>query len=110
MWLGIFAFYHLLAHSFGLPQELGLASVAFGSSLAVLTNLLPVNSFAGFGTQEGGWLLGFGLLGVARELALSTGLGVHLAQLASTIVLGLAGHAAMGWLPARESRDARGVG
>ncbi|HUR28851.1 MAG TPA: lysylphosphatidylglycerol synthase transmembrane domain-containing protein, partial [Planctomycetota bacterium] len=101
MWLGIFVFYCILARSFGLPADLGLADAAFGSSLAVLTNLLPVNSFAGFGTQEGGWVVGFGVLGVPRDLALSTGLGVHLAQLASTIVLGLAGHAAMGWLPGR---------
>jgi uncharacterized protein (TIRG00374 family) len=103
MWLGIFVFYSLLARGFGLPEELGLADAAFGSSLAVLTNLLPVNSLAGFGTQEGGWVLGFGVLGVPRDLALSTGFGVHLAQLASTILLGILGHAAMGWLSSRTS-------
>ncbi|HTF89446.1 MAG TPA: lysylphosphatidylglycerol synthase transmembrane domain-containing protein [Planctomycetota bacterium] len=101
MWFGIFIFYSILARSFGLPPELGLADAAFGSSLVVLSNLLPINSFAGFGTQEGGWVLGFGLLGVPRDLALSTGFGVHLAQLASTIVLGICGHVAMGWLPGR---------
>ncbi len=101
MWLGIFIFYSILARSFGLPENLGLADAAFGSSLAVLTNLLPINSFAGFGTQEGGWVLGFGVLGVPSDVALSTGLGVHLAQLASTIVLGILGHMAMGWLPSR---------
>ena len=101
MWLGIFIFYSILARSFGLPENLGLAEAAFGSSLVVLSNLLPINSFAGFGTQEAGWVLGFGVLGVSRDLALSTGLGVHLAQLASTIVLGIAGHVAMGWLPRR---------
>ncbi|MEO6711751.1 MAG: lysylphosphatidylglycerol synthase transmembrane domain-containing protein [Planctomycetota bacterium] len=101
MWFGIFIFYSILARSFGLPPELGLADAAFGSSLVVLSNLLPINSFAGFGTQEGGWVLGFGLLGVPRGLALSTGFGVHLAQLASTIVLGICGHVAMGWLPGR---------
>ena len=101
MWLGIFAFYGILARGFGLDGDLGISGAAFGSSLAVLTNLLPINSFAGFGTQEGGWVLGFGLLGVPRDLALSTGLGVHLAQLASTVVLGVLGHLAMGWMPRR---------
>ena len=115
MWLGIFCFYSILARSFGLPADLGLADAAFGSSLAVLTNLLPINSFAGFGTQEGGWVAGFGLLGVSSDVALSTGLGVHLAQLASTIVLGLIGHVAMGWLPGRSAaaagaRDAHSKG
>lgn len=98
IWLGIFLFYAILAQSLGLPDTLGLAHIAIGSGFAVLSNLLPINSFAGFGTQEGGWVLGFGLLGVGRELALSTGLGVHVFQLASTVVLGLAGHLAMGLL------------
>jgi uncharacterized protein (TIRG00374 family) len=105
MWLGIFVFYGILARGFGLPEDLGLSGAAFGSGLAVLSNLLPINSFAGFGTQEGGWVLGFGLLGVPRDLALSTGLGVHLAQLASTLLLGLLGHVAMGWIPKRGPAD-----
>lgn len=98
MWLGIFLFYAILAQSLGLPDTLGLAHTAIGSGFAVLSNLLPINSFAGFGTQEGGWVLGFGMLGVERELALSTGLGAHVFQLASTVLLGLAGHLAMGLL------------
>jgi uncharacterized membrane protein YbhN (UPF0104 family) len=66
----------------------------------VLTNLLPINAFAGFGTQEGGWVLGFGLLGVERELALSTGIAVHLVQLSNTVLFGAIGHVAMGLLGA----------
>ena len=37
----------------------------------------------------------------AGDLALSTGLGVHLAQLASTLLLGILGHMLMGWMPRR---------
>lgn len=109
MWALIFLFYGILARGFGLGGELDLARAGFGSSLAVLTNLLPINSFAGFGTQEGGWVLGFGLLGVPRDLALSTGLSVHLAQLASTVLLGALGHAAMGWFPRRSPVEGSGA-
>jgi uncharacterized protein (TIRG00374 family) len=109
MWLGIFVFYGILARGMGMPRDLGLSEYAFGSSLAVLTNLLPINSFAGFGTQEGGWLVGFSLLGIPRDLALSTGLGVHLAQLASTVALGIVGHLAMGWLPSTIERTRAGT-
>lgn len=98
MWFGIFLFYAILAQALGLPDTLGLAHIAIGSGFAVLSNLLPINALAGFGTQETGWVLGFGLLGVERELALSTGLGAHVFQLASTVALGLAGHLAMGLL------------
>jgi len=99
VWAGVFVFYAILARGFGLPAEIGLAEAAFGSSLAVLTNLLPVNALAGFGTQEAGWVLGFGLLGVSRELSFSTGVGVHVVQLFNTCLTGLLGHLAMGALP-----------
>lgn len=105
MWIGIFVTYEILARAFGLDSALGLAHVAFGSSLSIVTNLLPINSFAGFGTQEGGWVLGFGLLGVPRDAALSTGLGVHLAQLASTVLLGLIGQLALLLLPGPRSAE-----
>lgn len=110
MWLGIFLFYAILARGFGLPDSIGLAEAALGSGFAVLSNLLPINSFAGFGTQEGGWVLGFGLLGVSRELALSTGISVHLVQLLNTVILGVAGHLGMGLLPRTGSGDRRGTG
>lgn len=101
MWILIFVFYGVLARGFGLPPEMGVADAAFGSGLAQLTNLLPINGLAGFGTQEAGWVVGFGLLGVPKDLAMSTGLGVHLVQILNTCAFGLAGHFAMGVLGAR---------
>lgn len=104
-WALVFAFYAVLARGTGLPSDIGYAEAMFGSSLAVLFNLLPVNGFAGFGTQEAGWKIGFVLLGVEPELALATGLAVHLVQLADVVLLGLAGHAALGL-----GRSARSAG
>ena len=101
VWLGVFGFYAQLAQGFGLPERIGFVEAAFGSSLAVMTNVLPINAMAGFGTQETGWVLGFGLLGVDRELAFSTGVGVHLVQLAHVVALGALGHVAMGLIGRR---------
>ena len=101
IWLGVFAFYAILARGFGLPQDIGFIEAGFGSSIAVLTNILPINSLAGFGTQELGWVSGFGLLGVDKDLALLTGVGVHLVQLANVCGLGLLGHLGMALLPNR---------
>ena len=86
--------------------EIGFAEAAFGSSVSVMTNVLPVNALAGFGTQETGWVLGFGLLGIDRELAFSTGVSVHLVQLAHVIAFGALGHLVMGFL--RRAPAARG--
>jgi uncharacterized protein (TIRG00374 family) len=105
-WLAIFAFYAILARGLGLPESIGFAEAAFGSSLTVLSNLLPINGFAGLGTQEGGWVLGFGALGVSADLALSTGLGVHAVQLVDTLLLGAVGHAALVLARPRPSSDA----
>jgi uncharacterized protein (TIRG00374 family) len=106
IWGGIFVFYAILAQGFGLPPRIGILEAAFGSSLAVLTNLLPINALAGFGTQETGWVVGFGLLGVPRDLSFATGFGVHVVQLANVCVLGLVGHLAMGILPLPRPRKA----
>jgi len=96
LWLGVFLFYAVLARGLGLSESVELARATFGSGLAVAANLLPINGLAGFGTQEAGWVVGFGALGVSRELALSSGLGAHLVQLANVAAFGLLGHLAMG--------------
>lgn len=96
VWLLIFAFYGVLAQGFGLPDGVGFLHASFGSSVAVLMNLLPINSFAGFGTQEAGWVLGFRWVGVPAEISLPGGVGVHLVQLFDTVLFGVAGHMLMG--------------
>ena len=82
-------------------------ATTFGSGLAVASNLLPINAFAAFGTQEAGWTLGFGWLGVERDLALSTAVAVHLVQLFDVVLLGVLGHLAMG-AGKREARSGSG--
>lgn len=105
VWGGVFAFYAYLARAVGL-DGLGFAGATFGSSLAVATNLLPINAFAAFGTQEAGWALGFGLLGVDRELALSSGVAVHLVQLFDVCLMGLIAHLIMGMGGSRSAEPA----
>lgn len=94
LWGGVFLFYAVLVRGLGLDAT--LMEATFGSALAVLSNVLPVNGFAGFGTQEAGWVLGFAALGVERDLALATGLGAHVVQLVNAALFGLLGHLAMG--------------
>jgi hypothetical protein len=104
VWCGIFCFYVILARGFGMPERIGLVETAFGSGLAIMTNVLPINALAGFGTQETGWVLGFGLLGIEGDAAFSTGVGVHLVQLVNVLLLGVLGHLGMGLLPGARRR------
>jgi hypothetical protein len=101
IWVGAYLFYAVLARGFGLPETITLVEAAFGSGLAMAANLLPVNGFAGFGTQEMGWGAGFVALGVSRDLAVSSGFGAHVVQLVNICILGVLGHLAMGLLPKR---------
>jgi uncharacterized membrane protein YbhN (UPF0104 family) len=101
IWASIFLFCAVLARGLGLPQDMTLAAAAFGSSLAILTAQIPISAFASFGTLEAGWVVGFGVLGVPKDIAVATGLGLHIVQLCNVILLGVLGHVAMGALRKR---------
>lgn len=96
LWSGVVAFYSVLLFAFGWPEgEAVVVPSVLASGFASLANTLPVNGFAGFGTQEGGWVLGMSLWGIDTELALAVGLSAHLVQLGNLILFGLLGHLGM---------------
>ncbi|MBI5363698.1 MAG: flippase-like domain-containing protein [Planctomycetes bacterium] len=107
MWACVFAFCALLGRGFGLPESVGFAAASFGASLAILTSIVPLSAFANFGTLEAGWVLGFGIFGVSREVALATGTGLHVVQLVLAIAFGVAGHVGMGLVARSRSDGAR---
>jgi len=88
IWIGVDMFYYILMRDLGFVN-LGPGDVAFGASAAILTNLLPINSFAGLGTQEWGWSWGFEQLGLTRTEAAASALAVHAVQLVNVGLLGL---------------------
>lgn len=101
IWVGVFLFYALLARGFGM-EHLTLAEATFGAGLAILFSLLPVSAFAGFGSQDAGWVIGFVAVGVERALAAESGLAIHLIYAAHIVVLGVLGHA---WARRRAARS-----
>ena len=106
LWGGGIAFYSVLLHSFGWPEgQAVIVPAVLASGFASLANTLPVNGFAGFGTQEGGWVLGMSLWGVDPELALAVGVSAHLVQLGNLVLLGMLGHLGMAIYPRPESPE-----
>jgi uncharacterized membrane protein YbhN (UPF0104 family) len=101
IWASIFLFCAVLARGLGVPESTSLAAATFGASWAILAAQIPISAFASFGTFEAGWVLGFGLLGVPKDIAIATALGFHVVQLFNVIALGLIGHFAMGALRKR---------
>ncbi len=94
VWLLVFGFYAVLARGLGMT-ELTFPAAVFGAGLAILSTLLPVNGFAGFGVQDAGWVFGFTALGVGAEVATQSGLAAHFVYLTNLCLFGLMGHAAM---------------
>jgi uncharacterized membrane protein YbhN (UPF0104 family) len=94
-WLAVFLFCAILARGLGIGEQIGLFEATFGSALAIITSLVPLSAFANFGTFEAGWTGGFGLFGVPADVAVATGVGLHLVQLVHVVALGLLGHAGM---------------
>lgn len=93
LWCGVICFYAVLLPAFGWPEgELVVVPAVLAAGFATLANLLPVNGFAGFGTQEGGWVVGMSLWGVDPELALAIGVSAHLVQLGNVCLFGVLGH------------------
>ncbi|MFT7679157.1 MAG: uncharacterized membrane protein YbhN (UPF0104 family) [Planctomycetota bacterium] len=95
IWALVFAYYGMLARGLGL-DSLGPFEAVFGASLAVLSNLLPINGFAGFGTQDGGWLFGYMAMGASEQAAMASGLAFHIIYIAGMSLFGIIGHAFAG--------------
>ncbi len=113
VWFCIFGFYAMLARGMNIDaafeDPLSFAEAVFGSSLAVLANLLPVNGAAGVGTQELGWTTGFVLLGIDESRALTVGLAVHFVQLFNVVTVGFFCHMAMKSMARAERIDFEGL-
>ena len=68
-----------LLKSRGIPlSQIGFGRMILGVTAAEMTALLPIRGLAGFGTWESAWALAFGVMALPPELAVVSGLGIHL--------------------------------
>ncbi|OGP77224.1 MAG: hypothetical protein A2V86_00755 [Deltaproteobacteria bacterium RBG_16_49_23] len=75
-WMMIFYVFYAFLRGFGI--EVSLLKVVFGSTIAVIANALPISGLGNWGTLEAGWTAGFLIVGLSKEEAIATGLGVHI--------------------------------
>lgn len=62
----------------GFGINLPFTKMLFGSTISVIVNALPISGIGNWGTMEAGWIAGFLLVGISKEKAIATALGVHL--------------------------------
>lgn len=89
IWLLHFATYALIVRALGLP--IGVLETMLGGAASVASSFLPIGGIGTFGTLEVGWVLGFVLVGLDREQAVLSGLGVSLATFGYAVIFGLVG-------------------
>jgi glycosyltransferase 2 family protein len=70
---------------------LSIWEVCLGSTVIVITTILPIHSFGGFGTTETVWASIYIALGVSKDLAITSGIGIHLILFSYLLIIGVAG-------------------
>ncbi|MEM6671458.1 MAG: lysylphosphatidylglycerol synthase domain-containing protein [Planctomycetota bacterium] len=92
VWAAVLGVYAVLGTGVGLTG-LSAFDLVFGSSLAILGSLVPINGFLGFGMLDMGWAWGFAAVGVPEDRAVATGLAFHTLYVVGVGLLGALGHA-----------------
>jgi len=75
-WGMIFWTFYAFLRGFGI--EVPFTKMVLGSTVAVIGNALPISGIGNWGTLEAGWTVGFFMVGLSKEKAITTGFGVHI--------------------------------
>ena len=91
--VGIWLFLYSLNYTLIRAMDINLYffAVLLGSTFAMFTTVLPIQGIGGFGTFESGWAVGFITMGLAKEVAISSGFGYHIMILIYFMILGCYG-------------------
>lgn len=85
-WIMVFWMFYAFMRGFGI--EISFLKVVFGSTVAIITNALPISGLGNWGTLEAGWAAGFLMVGLSKEKAIATGFGVHIVVFVISVVVG----------------------
>ncbi|RCV65847.1 hypothetical protein C5S53_01715, partial [Methanophagales archaeon] len=89
VWCFQYAMLYILANAMGI--SLTSWCMLFALTFVFFTSVLPIQTIGGFGIIEGGWALGFMVMGVPKELAISSSFCFHVILLFFTLVIGIPG-------------------
>ena len=89
IWIALYSVNYTLIIAMGI--DIPFWAVLFASTFAFVTMILPIQGFAGVGTMEGGWAIGFILMGLTKEVAIISGFSAHLIIIFYFSILGLIG-------------------
>lgn len=93
LWMCLYLADYALVNALGL--ELDILTVMFVATFCYITSILPVHGIAGFGTVEGSLSIGFIIVGISRDIAISSSFALHIIAFSFFLSLGVLGMLAM---------------
>jgi uncharacterized protein (TIRG00374 family) len=90
IWFILYSLNYTLIKS--LDMDIGFFEVLLASTFVVFMSVLPVQGLGGFGTYEVGWTIGFIGIGLTKELAINSGIVIHIIGIIYYVLLGMYGY------------------
>lgn len=87
VWGALYTFSFLIIRAFSV--DMTYFESVLGATASVLTNVLPINSFGSFGTMEAGWVGGYMLVGVKKNIAIISAFTYHLVNFFTAGIIAL---------------------
>lgn len=104
-YISVFALFFALLRSHGFSLgDLSFWTFILGLSGAELSSALPIKGLAGFGTWESAWALSFRVMDFDPQLAIISGIGVHLLSNTFEYTLGIGSILILAWPYFRRKR------
>jgi len=86
-WAFSYWMFYAFLRGFGISTS--VMKVLFGSTIAIIGNILPISGLGNWGVLEAGWGAGFILVGLSKVEAIATGFGVHIFLFVTATLVGL---------------------
>lgn len=93
IWILLYSVLYAMLEAMGIKVALPLFLLA--STFFLMTSIIPVQGIGGFGTMEGGWAISFIAVGMTKDVAISSGIIMHIISIIYLILLFIIGFAGL---------------
>ncbi|HEX7628673.1 MAG TPA: lysylphosphatidylglycerol synthase domain-containing protein, partial [Candidatus Methanoperedens sp.] len=89
IWIMLYSVLYMEIKAMGI--DISLTPFLLASTFFLMTSIIPVQGIGGFGTLEGGWAISFMAVGIAKDIAISSGIIMHIISIIYLILIFIIG-------------------
>lgn len=89
IWIMLYLILYMEIKAMGI--DISLTPFLLASTFFLMTSIIPVQGIGGFGTLEGGWAISFMAVGVMKDVAISSGIIMHIISIIYLILIFIIG-------------------